>query len=67
MAEHIPQYINRFNAEVVKYLSSPEGQKQYDQLGVELSYGTADELGKSLRDELARWTAVVKNAGIKLE
>jgi tripartite-type tricarboxylate transporter receptor subunit TctC len=59
--------INRFNAEVVKYLSSPEGQKQYDQLGVELSYGTPDELGKSLRDELARWTGVVKNANIRLE
>ena len=59
--------VTKINGEINKYLNSPEGQKQYEALGVELANGTPEDMGQNIREELARWSAVVKNAGIKLE
>ncbi len=59
--------VDKLNAEINKYLNSPEGQKQYATLGVELANGTPEEMAQNIRDELSRWAGVVKNAGIKLE
>jgi len=59
--------VTRLNAEINKYLNSPEGQKQYQALGVELANGSPEDMARNLAEELARWAAVVKSAGIKLE
>jgi len=59
--------VDKLNAEINKYLNSPEGQKQYATLGQELANGTPEEMAHLIRDELARWSSVVKTAGIKLE
>lgn len=59
--------IDRLNAEIGKFLNSPEGQKQYSSLGIDLVHGTPEDFSRVLQDELARWTAVVKAANIKIE
>jgi tripartite-type tricarboxylate transporter receptor subunit TctC len=59
--------IDRLNAEIGRYLNSPEGQKYFAGQGVDLYPGTPEDFARVLQDELARWTAVVKTAGIKLE
>ena len=59
--------VTKLNGEINKYLNSAEGQKQYETLGVELANGSPEDMAQNIREELARWAAVVKNAGIKLE
>ncbi len=59
--------ITRLHAEMVKYLNSPEGQKQYTSLGIDLVHGTPEDFSRVLQDELARWAAVVKAANIRIE
>ncbi len=59
--------IDRLNAEIGRYLNSPEGQKYFANQGVDLYPGTPEDFARVLQDELARWSTVVKTAGIKLE
>lgn len=59
--------VDKLNAEINKYLNSPEGQKQYASLGVELIPGSPEDMALNIREELSRWSGVVKAAGIKLE
>ena len=59
--------VERLNAEISRYLNSPEGQKYFTSQGVNLYPGTPEEFGRLLQEELVRWKAVVKAANVKLE
>lgn len=59
--------IDRLHAEIVKFLNSPEGQKQYASVGIDLVHGTPEDFARVLQDELARWAAVVKAANIRID
>ncbi len=59
--------ISRFNAEVVKYLNSPDAIAKMTALGLQLVPGTPEEYAQVLRDESTRWAAVVKAASIKIQ
>jgi tripartite-type tricarboxylate transporter receptor subunit TctC len=61
------EIINKLNAAFRESLAPPETRARLDALGAEIKIGTPAEFEKMLADELAKWTAVVKAANIKVE
>jgi tripartite-type tricarboxylate transporter receptor subunit TctC len=59
--------IDRLNAEISRYLNSPDAQRYFSTQGVDLYPGTPEDFERLLQEELARWTSVVKAANIKVE
>lgn len=59
--------VSRLNAEIVKALATPDLRDRLQRLGATPVGSTAAELLAHERAELARWTKVVKTAGIKIE
>jgi tripartite-type tricarboxylate transporter receptor subunit TctC len=62
-----PAIIDKLNAAFRESLAAAETRTRLDTLGAEIKIGTPAEFGKMLADELAKWTAVVKAANIKVE
>jgi tripartite-type tricarboxylate transporter receptor subunit TctC len=62
-----PDIVNKLNAAFRESLAPPETRARLDALGAEIKIGTPAEFEKMLADELAKWTAVVKAANIKVE
>jgi len=48
-------------------LGTPEIRERFAALGAEVQPSTTEELGRFIREDLAQWVKVVKQAGIKLE
>jgi tripartite-type tricarboxylate transporter receptor subunit TctC len=61
------EIVGRLQGQVVKAIAATEVREQMARLGVEPGGSTAAEYAAMIADELARWRAVVKKAGIKLE
>jgi tripartite-type tricarboxylate transporter receptor subunit TctC len=60
--------VNALNREVIASLNDPELKKKFAQEGSSPAPAyTPDQLKKILVDEIDRWEAVVKSAGIKLD
>jgi tripartite-type tricarboxylate transporter receptor subunit TctC len=59
--------IDKLNAAFRESLAPAETRARLDALGAEIKLGTPAEFGAMLADELAKWTAVVKAANIKVE
>ena len=57
--------LNRVNAEFVKAIHSPELKPRIEQQDMEPTGPSAAAFNKMYRDELARWTKVAKDAGLK--
>jgi tripartite-type tricarboxylate transporter receptor subunit TctC len=62
-----PDIVNKLNAAFRESLVPPETRARLDALGADIKIGTPAEFGKLLSDELAKWSAVVKAANIKVE
>ena len=58
--------VNKLNAEMNHALANAEFNKHIELLGMEPAGGTPQELREWVRSELARWTKVVREAGIKV-
>lgn len=61
------EIVARLNATLVKVLATPAIKTRFDSLGAEVQPSTSEELGAFIREDLAKWVKVVKQAGIKLE
>jgi tripartite-type tricarboxylate transporter receptor subunit TctC len=59
--------ITRLHAEVVKALARPDMKQFLEQRGFEPGGNTPEAFAKTIRDDLARWEKVIKQAGIKAE
>jgi tripartite-type tricarboxylate transporter receptor subunit TctC len=59
--------IDRLHREIVKALRSPEVERRLLTEGSEVGGGPPEALADYIRDEIAKWTRVVKEAGIKVE
>ena len=57
----------KLNAALVKILGAPAVKERFATLGAEVQPSTSEELGAFIREDLAQWVKVVKQAGIKLE
>jgi tripartite-type tricarboxylate transporter receptor subunit TctC len=61
------EIVTRLNAEVARILRTPETRERLYAFGAEPSDNTPAEFTAYLSAELAKWTKVVKAAGIKAE
>src|SRR3954468_9084978 len=59
--------VQRLNAELVKILDMPDIRRILADQGADIKAGTPDDFGAFMRNESARWSEVVKQAGIKPE
>ena len=59
--------VQRLNAALAKILDMPDIRKSLTDQGADVQGGTAEDFDAFMRDESARWSAVVKQAGIKPE
>jgi tripartite-type tricarboxylate transporter receptor subunit TctC len=59
--------VQRLNAELAKVVEMPDVRKNLSEQGADLQGGSAEDFGAFMREESARWSAVVKQAGIKPE
>src|SRR3954464_11042953 len=57
--------VQRLNAELVKILEMADVRRNLGDQGADLQGGSPEDFGMFMRDESARWSAVVKQAGIK--
>jgi tripartite-type tricarboxylate transporter receptor subunit TctC len=56
--------VQRLNAELAKILDMADVRRSFADQGADVEGGTADAFGAFMREERARWGAVVKQAGI---
>jgi len=58
------EIVERYNKVVNEFLASPKGQSELAKQGLTPEGGSAAEFSELIVKDLARWTAVVKEAGI---
>jgi tripartite-type tricarboxylate transporter receptor subunit TctC len=56
--------VERINREVIAAVNAPDIRAALDKQGVVVETGTAEELGALIRNDVARWTAIIREAGI---
>jgi tripartite-type tricarboxylate transporter receptor subunit TctC len=57
--------VQRLNAELAKIVEMPDVRKNLTEQGADLQGGSAEDFGAFMRNESARWSGVVTQAGIK--
>jgi tripartite-type tricarboxylate transporter receptor subunit TctC len=57
--------VNKVNAEMKKAVANAEFSKYLESIGLEPAASTPREMGELIRTELARWTKVIRAAGIQ--
>jgi tripartite-type tricarboxylate transporter receptor subunit TctC len=61
------EIVERLRTEVGAALAHPAMRERLDTLGVELNGSTRESLGSFMRDEVQRWGAIARKAGVKPE
>lgn len=61
-----PAVIGRLNEAINKVLTTEKVRDAFAKLGVDVGGGTPEQFGALLHKEIARWTKVIKEAGIKV-
>lgn len=61
------EVIAQLNTALQKVLATPAVRDRFAALGAEVQPSSSEELGKFIREDLALWIKVVKQAGIKVE
>jgi tripartite-type tricarboxylate transporter receptor subunit TctC len=59
--------IARLNAEIGKARNQPDVQQRITDFGLTAEGGTPEEFGEFVKRDLAQWTRVVKETGVKVE
>jgi tripartite-type tricarboxylate transporter receptor subunit TctC len=57
--------IAKLNTDIRRVLAEPAVTQRLGELGLTMSSGTPEQLGSFLREEIATWTAVARQAGIQ--
>jgi tripartite-type tricarboxylate transporter receptor subunit TctC len=61
------EIIAKLNAALVRTLNQEAVRERFASLGADTWPSTSEQFGQFIKDDLAKWTKVVKTAGIKLE
>lgn len=61
------EIVERLRSEVVAALNHPATRERLNTLGIDLKGSTRDELRSFMRNEVTRWEAIAKKAGVKPE
>ena len=59
--------VNKLNQAVNEIIATPEVKKQFEELSLLPAGGSPADMGKFVRQETARWTEVIRRAGIQPE
>jgi tripartite-type tricarboxylate transporter receptor subunit TctC len=59
--------VQKLNAEVVKILAMPDVRERFLAQGVEPVGSTPEQFGEHIRGQMAKWSKVVQDAGVKAE
>jgi tripartite-type tricarboxylate transporter receptor subunit TctC len=59
--------VNRLNAELVKIMHSPELKERLAATGTEPLTSTPDEFAAYIKREIAKWSEVIRKAGVKAD
>jgi tripartite-type tricarboxylate transporter receptor subunit TctC len=59
--------VDRLNAEVAKVLKTSEMKEKMTGLGTDVVANSPEQFAQYLREETAKWSKIVKDAGIKLD
>src|SRR5213592_2063094 len=63
----MPDAVARVHAAAVKALATPQVRERFASLGVQPVGDTPEQFGALIREDLARWSRVIKSAGVKVE
>jgi tripartite-type tricarboxylate transporter receptor subunit TctC len=66
-AKTSPEIIQKLNTEIAIVLSDPELQKRLSQDGIEIIGSSAEDFSTYIKNEVAKWAKVVRDANIKLD
>ena len=61
-----PAIATKLNATLNAALKSPDVQSRFQQLNIDLHPNTPEEFAAFVKEQMARWSKVVKDANIKL-
>jgi tripartite-type tricarboxylate transporter receptor subunit TctC len=61
------EVVERINASVRKVLARPDVRKQLGEQGLELTPSSPDEFRDTLKTEMVKWAAVIKQAGARVD
>ena len=59
--------VDRLNEDIGRALQSPDVRERLASLGADLGTSSPEAFGTLLREEIAKWSRVVKSAGIKVD
>jgi tripartite-type tricarboxylate transporter receptor subunit TctC len=59
--------VDKLNAEMVKIFRRPDVQKRLSEMGAELAGSSPKELAAQIASDVKTWTAVVKEAGVRVD
>jgi tripartite-type tricarboxylate transporter receptor subunit TctC len=62
-----PAIVSRLSGELTAFLKMPETQKRFNDEGAEMNIMTSAEIRKMIAADIAKWTKVAKDAGMKAE
>ncbi len=61
------EIVTRLNREVERILTLPDVKEKLNSVGAEDGGGSPEQFGKFVRDEIAKYAKIVKEAGVKLD
>jgi tripartite-type tricarboxylate transporter receptor subunit TctC len=59
--------VERLNKEIVSAVGAPDAKKRFADLGMDAVGNTPAQATKLVNDEMDRWAAVIRTAGIKAD
>jgi tripartite-type tricarboxylate transporter receptor subunit TctC len=59
--------VNRLNEAAIQILKTPQAQERYAAVGAEIRYNSPEDFHTLIRFEIAKWSKVIKAAGIRAD